>query len=71
VKRYPEGRVLIDDHGSRVRRAVWELFRAALRRCGPVPALVEWDSALPELSVLVAEAQQAQRIMDQCDADAA
>ncbi len=71
VKRYPEGRVLIDDHGSRVRSAVWELYREAVRRCGRVPTLVEWDSELPELPVLLGEAQQAQRIMEQCHADAA
>ncbi len=57
-------RLLIDDHGSRVPAAVWELLRAALARCGPVPVLVEWDRALPALDVLLAEAAKAQTALD-------
>jgi uncharacterized protein (UPF0276 family) len=53
--------ILIDDHGSRVAEAVWDLYRAALTRLGPVPTLVEWDTNLPELAVLLGEAQQAER----------
>jgi uncharacterized protein len=53
--------ILIDDHGSRVAEAVWDLYRAALRRFGPVPTLVEWDTNLPELSVLLDEAELAER----------
>jgi uncharacterized protein (UPF0276 family) len=51
--------VLIDDHGSRVIAPVWELLEAALARTGPVPVLVEWDTDIPELSVLLAEAETA------------
>jgi uncharacterized protein len=53
--------ILIDDHGSRVAEAVWDLYRAALRRLGSVPTLVEWDTNLPELSVLLDEAELAER----------
>jgi uncharacterized protein (UPF0276 family) len=53
--------ILIDDHGSRVAAAVWDLYRAALTQLGPVPTLVEWDTNLPELAVLLAEAEQAER----------
>jgi uncharacterized protein len=53
--------ILIDDHGSRVAEAVWDLYRAALTQLGPVPTLVEWDTNLPELAVLLAEAEQAER----------
>jgi len=49
----------IDDHGSAVCEAVWQLYAAALRRLGPVPTLIEWDSNVPELPVLVAEAATA------------
>jgi hypothetical protein len=57
------GRVLlIDDHGSAVCPDVWRLFEAALRRFGPVPTLIEWDTDVPALEVLVAEAALA----DQC-----
>jgi uncharacterized protein len=51
--------VLIDDHGSRVIAPVWQLLDDALARTGPVPVLVEWDTDIPELSVLLAEAASA------------
>ena len=49
----------IDDHGSRVRDAVWSVYAHALRRFGPVPTLVEWDTNLPSLDVLLGEARTA------------
>lgn len=55
-----EGRpVLIDDHGSPVDAAVWSLYEEALRRFGPRPTLVEWDTAIPPLETLIGEARQA------------
>ena len=48
--------ILIDDHGSAVAEPVWPLYRAALRRLGPRPTLIEWDSRLSDLSVLLGEA---------------
>jgi uncharacterized protein (UPF0276 family) len=55
------GRVLrIDDHGSRVSAEVWALYEHALARFGAVPTLVEWDSGVPPLAVLLQEAQRAQ-----------
>jgi uncharacterized protein (UPF0276 family) len=51
--------LLIDDHGSPVAPAVWRLYEEALRRFGPVPTLVEWDSAVPPLEILVGEARRA------------
>jgi uncharacterized protein len=56
--------ILIDDHGSRVTPAVWQLYARALARFGPVPTLVEWDTDLPELGVLVAEAATAAAMLD-------
>ncbi|HVI91645.1 MAG TPA: DUF692 domain-containing protein [Dongiaceae bacterium] len=50
--------ILIDDHGSPVSDPVWSLYDAALRRF-TAPTLIEWDSHLPTLDVLVAEAHQA------------
>lgn len=58
------GDVLIDDHGSAVCDAVWELYRLAIQRLGPVPTLIEWDNNIPELSRLVAESQCADRILE-------
>jgi uncharacterized protein len=54
--------ILIDDHGSRVTEPVWELYAAALRRFGPVPTLIEWDTNLPALEILLDEARHAQEL---------
>ena len=53
--------VMIDDHGSQVSGAVWSLYEAAVRRFPRAPTLVEWDSNLPPLQTLVAEAAEADR----------
>jgi uncharacterized protein (UPF0276 family) len=50
---------VIDDHGSRVAPAVWSLYEAALARFGAAPTLIEWDTALPALDVLIDEARLA------------
>jgi uncharacterized protein (UPF0276 family) len=52
----------IDDHGSRVCDTVWDLYRHALRRFGPVATIVEWDENLPPLAELENEAAIARRI---------
>ena len=51
--------LVIDDHGSRVCPDVWALCAHALRRFGPLPTLIEWDTDLPDLDVLLAEAAHA------------
>ena len=63
--------VLIDDHGSRVGDEVWTLFGDALRRYGPRPTLIEWDTDIPALPVLLEEAVRAERMIQQVRADAA
>jgi uncharacterized protein (UPF0276 family) len=51
---------LIDHHGCQIAPAVWELYENARRLFGPhVPTLIEWDTDIPELTVLLAEAEQA------------
>ena len=54
--------ILIDDHGSRVAEPVWGLYVAALRRFGPVLTLIEWDTNLPALDVLLEEARRAEEV---------
>ena len=56
--------VLIDDHGCRVAPSVWNLYRVACRRFGAVPTLIEWDTAVPPLSVLLDEAATAARLRE-------
>ena len=55
--------IFIDDHGSRVADPVWTLYAHALDRFGPVPTLVEWDTNLPALDVLIAEAAHADGLL--------
>jgi uncharacterized protein len=54
------GDIVIDDHGSRVHAPVWQVFAYAVRRLGPRPTLVEWDTNLPPLAVLLGEAATAE-----------
>ncbi|HKU97167.1 MAG TPA: DUF692 domain-containing protein [Vineibacter sp.] len=53
--------ILIDDHGSRVCDAVWSLYRRAVARFGLRPTLIEWDTDVPALDVLLEEAARADR----------
>lgn len=57
------GNLLIDDHGSQVCDAVWQLYRYAVNRMGAVPTLIEWDTNIPALSTLVAESRRADAIL--------
>lgn len=55
--------LVIDDHGSRVHPPVWQVYRHAIVRLGPRPTLIEWDTAIPPLDVLLDEAELAERAM--------
>lgn len=59
-------RILIDTHSTPVCAEVWQLYEHALDRFGPVPTLIEWDTDIPALEVLTAEADRADRAMEQC-----
>jgi len=52
--------ILIDDHGSPVSDEVWALYARALERFGPRPTLIEWDTDIPALPVLLDEACRAE-----------
>jgi uncharacterized protein (UPF0276 family) len=54
--------LLIDTHGAPVCAAVWDLYRAALEILGPRPTLIEWDTGIPALEVLLQEADRARVI---------
>lgn len=56
------GEIVIDDHGSRVHEPVWRVYRHAIARLGSRPTLVEWDTDLPPLDVLLDEAQRAGQV---------
>lgn len=55
--------VLIDDHGSAVPSPVWQLYERMIAKIGPRPTLIEWDTDLPPLAILLGEAAKAQTIL--------
>lgn len=70
LRDFGNGQILrIDNHGSRVCGEVWDLYAEALRRFGPVPTLIEWDTDIPPFATLIDEAQRAQaRLQEQTHA---
>ncbi|MDO6525900.1 DUF692 domain-containing protein [Motilimonas sp. 1_MG-2023] len=54
-----EGEILIDTHGSRVSDPVWGLYQNYLEANPAVATLIEWDTDIPPLSVLLEEQQKA------------
>ncbi len=65
LRSFEDGRsIRIDDHGSRVCDEVWRLYALAIELFGPIPTLIEWDTDVPALAILLDEAAKAQRIMD-------
>lgn len=58
--------IRIDDHGSRVCSDVWQLYRETVARIGAKPTLIEWDTDVPELAILLTEA----RLADEAAAEA-
>lgn len=50
---------VVDHHGDRVAGAVWDLYEQAVRRFGTVSTLIEWDTDIPVLDVLLHEAELA------------
>lgn len=57
------GELLIDTHGAAVCDDVWALYQYAIARFGKVPTLIEWDTDIPSLDVLLDEAEKANRIL--------
>lgn len=55
------GDLLIDTHGARVPAPVWSLYAQALETIGHRPTLIEWDSDIPSVDVLLDEAAAADR----------
>ena len=59
---------LVDTHDHPVYFGVWELYEFALQHIGPRPTLIEWDSDIPALPVLMGEAAKAQQRLEACHA---
>lgn len=57
------GTILIDTHSRPVKKTVWDLYEATVKRFGAVPTLIEWDQDFPTLEILVGEAEKARAII--------
>ncbi len=68
VEHHDSGPLLIDDHGSRVTQTTWNLYRRFIERAGSKPTLIEWDTDIPDLDELMAEAGRAAEVLrEACD----
>jgi uncharacterized protein (UPF0276 family) len=57
-----KGTYLFDTHDGPVIDPVWRLYRVAIRHCGRVSTLVEWDDQIPEFEIVRAEAERARAL---------
>src|SRR5260221_7272506 len=60
-----EDGVLLDTHASAIAPAVWDLFREAVARVGPVPILIEGDADIPSLDAVLDEADRAREFVEE------
>jgi len=63
------GRYIIDTHRGCVSEAVLDLYRTTIALTGPVSTLIEWDDEIPELPVVLAEAERARRVREEALAE--
>ncbi len=67
VKQLPEGEIWIDTHSQPVSDPVWNLYASWLHQHaeqhGVPHTLIEWDSDIPPLDTLLAEAEKANAIV--------
>ena len=62
-------KIHIDDHGSPVCDAVWQLYKRYIEAYGAPVTLIEWDAHLPDFAVLNTEAARAQDLIRSCTAE--
>jgi uncharacterized protein (UPF0276 family) len=63
---FDRGDVVIDTHEGPIIDPVWDLYQFTIEAIGrPVSTLIEWDTNVPVLKKVVAEAQKAQGIVEQ------
>ena len=56
--------VIIDTHARPIDAQAWDLYAYAVARFGRRPTMIEWDSAIPSLDVLLDEARKADAVSD-------
>lgn len=60
---HDSGPLLIDDHGSIVSNVTWRLYERFIKRSGPKPTLIEWDTDIPAYDVLMAEVAKVETVL--------
>jgi uncharacterized protein (UPF0276 family) len=55
----------VDTHGSKPKERTLALLAAALVRTGPVPVVLEWDTAIPPFAELMAEVGRVRGVYDE------
>jgi uncharacterized protein (UPF0276 family) len=58
------GACLIDTHGTTVSEPVWKLYEDTIALIGPRATLIEWDTDIPALDTLLAQARHAALVLD-------
>jgi hypothetical protein len=59
------GKYIIDTHRGSVIDPVLDLYRQTIALAGPISTIIEWDDEIPELAVLLAEAERARSVRDE------
>ena len=59
------GSYLFDTHVGPTPQAVLDLYAYAVKRIGKRPTLIEWDTDIPEFSVLLEDQARVQKILDE------
>lgn len=55
----------LDTHDTNICDPVWDLYRYTISTKGSIPTLIEWDSNIPSIDVLINEARKARQIVTQ------
>lgn len=63
-KKFEDGEICIDTHNQHIVPEVWELYQYAVAKFGKVRTLIEWDTDLPSLDVLLSEAEKACKVLE-------
>ena len=58
------GDYLLDAHNNPVSQPVWELYQYVLGHVADIPTLIEWDNDIPPLSMVMAEANKAECLIE-------
>jgi len=65
IKQFGSEEIRVDTHSKPVCYEVWDLYKYLVNTKGLFPTLIEWDLEIPQLNVLISEANKANLIMNQ------